>query len=474
LFYINALLVNDGKRRLRHTLAVQRANPHPAFSANRARTRLVPVYFDLGRDDAFDSQLVTLQGLLSDEVEWLVPHPLGASLPEAEAVIFPQLLGEGYRRLDDLKSIGLPILVVTSEFGTVSMWDWELIAYLREAGVFTIAPCSLAHLRVVISALRVRRELRQAKFLIYQDNPGEGQQASIFKRFYWWERECTQRMVQKFGITIEKRSFKELGARAKSIADFEAESAQRKWQVPTTDISARALGSASKLYLAIKQDLDSDPTIRAVGINCLNESHFSDTTPCLAWNQLYMEDGFIWGCEGDTVSMLTKYILHRSLGAPILMTNVYPFLLGGAVLKHERIERFPEVKGDPRDYLLVAHCGYMGVIPQRFATQWSLKKKVLGIVDDNATAIDARLPEGPITLAKIHPDFEKITVCEGQLEGYTQAPGSDCLNGGIIRVNDGPRFVNQLVSHHVLLMTGRQREAIEMIAPIFGLTVNAF
>ena len=101
----------------------------------------------------------------------------------------------------------------------------------------------------------------------------------------------------------------------------------------------------------------------AAGINCLNESAFSNTTPCLAWSLLYQERDLIWGCEGDTVSMLTKFILHRSLRVPIVMTNLYPFLMGQAALEHERIPAFPEVD-EPDDYVLAAHCGYLGVVPQ--------------------------------------------------------------------------------------------------------------
>ena len=36
--------------------------------------------------------------------------------------------------------------------------------------------------------------------------------------------------------------------------------------------------------------------------------------------------------------------------------------------------------------ILAAHCGYLGVVPQPFATEWALRKKVLAIVNDNATA----------------------------------------------------------------------------------------
>ncbi len=70
--------------------------------------------------------------------------------------------------------------------------------------------------------------------------------------------------------------------------------------------------------------------IKSMGINCLNESHFSDTTPCLAWNMLYEENRLIWGCEADTLSMVTKYILNKSMDVPIMMTNLYPFLMAGS------------------------------------------------------------------------------------------------------------------------------------------------
>lgn len=436
------------------------------------KARLTPIYFEPGRDGDFDRQLAAIGELLGDEVELLPPVALGEPLPDCDAAIFPQMLGEAYRRLDALRQIGRPILIVTSEFGTMSMWDWEIIEYLRGEGVATLSPYNLEQTRVICRAIAARRQLRRAKFLVFQDNPGEGAQASIFKRFYWWEDECTRRMLERFGVTIVKKSWRELGARAKAIDDPRAASAAAEHPVPGAGIDGRPMLSAYKLYLAIREELDADPDIRGVGINCLNESHFSDTTPCLAWNLLYEQRRMIWGCEGDTVSMLTKFILHESLQSPILMTNLYPFLMGQAALKHERIAEFPQVDGRPDDHILVAHCGYMGVIPQSFATQWTLRPKVLRIVDSNATAIDARLPVGPVTLAKLHPTMAKISLAEGRLKGYAGYPGSDCLNGGILEVRDGHRLMNGLTSHHALLTTGHHAAAIRFIAAVFGLDVQ--
>lgn len=436
------------------------------------KPRLVPLYFDPGRDEAFDAQLAALDRLIGDAAELLPPVALGHSLPDAEAVIFPQILGQAYQLLEAFKAIDVPILIVTSEFGTLAMWDWEIVEYLRCEGVRTLAPYNPDQLRKIIAAMRVKRDLTRAKFLVFQDDPGQGAQAPIFKRFYWWEDECTQRLMHKFGITLVKKSFRELGEEAQQISDADAEEAWREWRWPTDGTDGRPLNSAVKLYLAVRRHLDADPDIRSVGINCLNESHFSDTTPCLAWSMLYEERKMIWGCEADTMSMLTKYLLHHSLGVPILMTNLYPFLLGQAALKHERIADFPEVESEPENHVLIAHCGYMGVIPKSFATRWTLKKKVLAIVDENATAIDADFPTGDITLAKLHPNLEKMTVAEGMLKGYAQFPGSDCLNGGIVKVNDGHKLMRTVASHHYLLTEGHNLNDIELIAPVFGVTVE--
>ena len=438
------------------------------------KARLVPLYLTSPEDPDFVAQVGRLRELLAAEAELLAPLPLGAALPEADAVVFPQLVGDAYRRVPEVRALTLPILVLTSEFGTMAMWDWEIVSYLRTEGVETIAPYSLAGAATVCRALVAKRELRGGKFLVYQDRPGEGGfQPSIFKRFYWWEDECAERMHDVFGLTIVKRSFEELGRRAQELPDDVAREEWERWRerVPLGDVGERATLSALKLYRAVRDDLDAEGGVLAAGINCLNESGFSDTTPCLAWNLLYQERDLIWGCEGDTVSMLTKLVLHRSLRTPVIMSNLYPFLMGQTALKHERIPAFPEVD-EPDNYVLAAHCGYLGVVPQPFATDWKLRGKVLAIVDDNATAIDARLPVGDLTLVKLDATLRTLVVIEGRLTGYTGYPGSDCLNGAVIRVPDGHVLMERLPSHHSLLTVGHDRPGLELLGRVFGLTIE--
>ena len=436
------------------------------------KASLTPVYFKTPQDQDFVKQLNALRTLFAQDADILEPMALGTPVPEkADGVIFPQMLGKGYKRLVDFKAIELPILVITSEFGTVSMWDWEINAYLAAEGVSVLAPNSLEQARKFIKACALKRQLKSTRLLVYQDNPGEGFQAEIFKRFYWWEQECIDRLESKFGVGIVKQSFKQLGEIARQIPDTEAEAVWVEWRkkIPTRGLSQRSILSALKIYLAVKRDLDQDSSIAAAGINCLNESHFSDTTPCLTWNILFEDQRIAWGCEADLVSMLTEVLVQKCLGVPFMMTNLYPFLMGMAALKHEHIPYFPAVDTQPENHILMAHCGYLGVLPQSFATEWKLQKKVLAIVDENAHAIDARIAEGEITLVKLTPPFDTISVIEGTLEFYAQYENSDCLNGAVVRVPNGPRIFKELASHHYILTSGKNLPDLEGIAQVFGM-----
>jgi len=437
------------------------------------KAKLVPIYFKTADAPDFSSQLRNLHELLADEAELLEPVLLGEELPETDGVIFPEMLGQAYREVEKLKNLPQPLLIVTSEFGTVSMWDWEINSYLTTKGIKVIGPTSLEKTKQVCRAFALKRQLKKSKLLVFQDNPasGGGNQDEIFKRFYWWEPECITAIENKYGVTVLKKSFKKLAEDAKSISDEAAQKAweQRRAKTPVGNITSRAILSAVKTYMAVKAELDQDPDIIAVGINCLNESMFSETTPCLAWNLLYEDERMVWGCEADLVSMITKVLIDKTLEVPFMMTNLYPFQMGNAALKHEHIPNFPEVEGAPEDYILAAHCGYLGVVPQSFSTEWKLKEKVLAIVDDNATAIDARLPEGDITLVKLMPPFDRLSVVEAELPKYAQFANSHCLNGAVIRVPNGKRLVDDLVSHHYIITTGHNLNGLEMVSKVFDL-----
>ena len=441
-----------------------------------SKARLAPVYFGTRVSEEYLTQLEILKKLLYNEAEILDPIPIIGIIPtEVDAILIPQLIEQTYNSLPYLRKISLPMIVITSEFGTFSMWDWEIISFLAGEGIEVLIPYSLEHSKVICKALAAKRKLSQSKFVVYQDKPGEGgKQDSIFRRFYWWQDKCLETMKRKFGVIIEKRSYKELSRRALEISDPEVANFLRGLSLNVSeDLPKKALLSAKRLYLALKKDLEKEDSVIGAGINCLNESDYSDTTPCLAWCLLYEEKKLLWACEADVLSLLTMYILHSTLNTPVMMSNIYPFLMGQAAIKHERIPNFPEIIEEPENHVLVAHCGYVGLIPQSFATSWIIRPKVLAIVNENAHAIDARFPLGPITIAKLDPTLTKLIVIEGSVKGYVQYPGSDCRNGMIIKVKNGHQVMKKVSSHHQIFVPGHRLPEIEFIGKIMGLEIEA-
>ncbi len=438
------------------------------------RAQVVPLYFRRDRTEKFDTQRARISHQLGEYLELLPERALGDTIPEeADAVVFPEILGEAYERYQQFAELEVPIIILTSEFMTISMWDWEIIHVLSQQGVKVLAPYHIDQTKTICRGLISKRSLASSQFLIFQDNPGEGFQPDIFKCFYWWTDECTRRIEDTFGVKILRKSLKELGDIEHSISEERALEEVSTWDsYPVDDLVTKDMKvQAARYYLAVKEVLRDIPAA-GIGSNCLNESHYSSTTPCLAWNLLFEREKILWACEGDIHTLVTKYILYHSLQTPVMMSNIYPVLMGMAALKHENIPNFPEILDHPEDHILMAHCGYFGLAPQSFSTSWSVKKKVLKIVNESAHMLDARFPAGPVTLAKLDSSMGKMMVAQGMLKGYVQYPGSDCLNGAIIKIADGHEFMKRTYSHHLLVLTGHHRKHIELIADIFNLEID--
>lgn len=436
--------------------------------------RLLPVYLEDSPQDSFTRQFDALKVLAGELVEWLAPASIrDAAEIDAAAVVIPDMSGLAYRRLAEFQSLRRPILIITSEFGTVSMWDWEIRDYLRRRGVPTVAPTSLTEFHDLCRALGVKNRLAHGKMLAYQDNLGAGQQPDIFKRFYWWEDECVEDLKRSLGVSVERRSFVDLQARADNVSQdrLDAEIARIGASVPMVGVAAQARDAGLRMKIALADELDETPGVIAAGINCLNESTTSNTTPCLAWNLLFEERGLIWGCEADLMSMITQFITWESLRTPAIMTNLYPFLMGQAALKHEKIPYFPTVP-DPENHILTAHCGFFGVIPQSWATEWTLRPRVLEIVDPNSNVIDARLPGGDMTIVKITSSMDGFVLTPAVLTAYEQYQNSDCLNGAVLRVEDGYRFAENLASHHAVLACGDISRRLSVVGAVLGLEMQ--
>ena len=146
---------------------------------------LQPVYFKSGMDSEYQDQLSLLKYLMKNFANILDPKPITDKITknDADAVLFPQLIGDVYKQVNEIKLIELPLLIITSEFGTVKMWDYEIARFLRTEGCNVFSPYNFELTKKICRTLALKREMKNAKFVVYQDNPGEGFQADIFKRY---------------------------------------------------------------------------------------------------------------------------------------------------------------------------------------------------------------------------------------------------------------------------------------------------
>ena len=88
--------------------------------------------------------------------------------------------------VDEIRKIsdsGLPMLVITSAYGTFSMWDWEINNFLKSKGMQLIMPHNLETSIKLCRILAVKREMKKTKFRVYQDNPGEGMQPCVITSY---------------------------------------------------------------------------------------------------------------------------------------------------------------------------------------------------------------------------------------------------------------------------------------------------
>jgi len=117
--------------------------------------------------------------------------------------------------------------------------------------------------------------------------------------------------------------------------------------------------------------------------------------------------------------------------------------------------------------------GYMGLVPRPFAAELTASQE--GPCDRRRECRGRSTPAAHRrrTLAKLLPTMDRLSMTEARLTGYAQFPGSDCLNGGLVRVRDGRKFHGPAsASHHYLLVAGHHGVDFAFLGKVFGLTVE--
>ena len=137
------------------------------------KAKLVPLYFAEANEreqQEYREQMTRLAEFYGDVAEFLPPVRVGDPLPAADAVVFPQMIFAAFRHDEVFKAVSLPMVVLTSRFGTVEMWDWEIVTYLRDLGCTVFSPYNVELGRSILRAIAVKAGLKGAKFLMFQES----------------------------------------------------------------------------------------------------------------------------------------------------------------------------------------------------------------------------------------------------------------------------------------------------------------
>ena len=78
------------------------------------KAKMLPLYFAAANErerGEFKEQLERLNEMYGEEAEFLDPVCVGDEIPEADAIVFPQLIGAAFKEVEELKKIDKPELL---------------------------------------------------------------------------------------------------------------------------------------------------------------------------------------------------------------------------------------------------------------------------------------------------------------------------------------------------------------------------
>ena len=164
-----------------------------------------------------------------------------------------------------------------------------------------------------IRALRVKKFLRQSKFLYIGEIP------SFSAPYGPWDFYAIER---RFGVRVRHVETNEFYRYYDRIPDDAVKGELEKWRGDFERIlepSEEDLMNAVRVYLTLRYLCEREDA-NGVTINCGRFTEERPVVPCLAFDRL-IDEGVMCACEGDITAMLSSLMLHAVSGQPVLMGN---------------------------------------------------------------------------------------------------------------------------------------------------------
>lgn len=293
-----------------------------------------------------------------------------------------------------------------------------------------------------LRALRVRRFLRESKFLYIGEIPSFSAPKGP------WDFAVIE---ERLGLRARHIETGEFFRVFDSIPESEAKGVLELWARDferVVEPSEEDLLNAAKIYLALKRLCEREDA-NAIAINCGRFTEERPLVPCLAFAKL-IDEGIVCACEGDVTATISALILHAVSGRPVMMGNF-----------GYRPGMFEAEEGE----VTIEH----DVLPPSMATGRLVVRDYHGRRFGVTGYADVR--REPVTLLNVDTSLDKMMVIEGRVK--RSEDGTHCRVIVHIEVDgDVERIPEILVgSQHVSMTFGHWLSALRRAGELLGMEV---
>jgi len=408
----------------------------------------------------------TVIGSLGDETDAILP----VSIPA-----YPTEIWNSHPQ--PLVDRGLPLVFwPLMAYDEPDFWRWSARDFLTALGVdvhlVRDGRAGLALLR----ALGLRRMLRGSRLVVF----GE-------QNFPWNAPAAGHLVTESLGTEIVVRPMSDIRERYGQFSDeaVDAVWAERRSRYVEGTVQPAELRQAVRTYLAVRSILEEDRAL-GFGVNCFGDLVIRGgrDVPCLA-QALCREDGYIAGCDGDYLAMMSMVLTSFFLDKPCMMSNMYPVQYVGALTDHFGDPLSPDEAAHPRDewrnLARLGHCGWVGVVPSEMAPAGTVTLNDWGGTyeikrDGRGCGIDGELVAGEtITAIELKFDARTLLVARGEvLETSRHASMPHAESTALLRFDDLEGFVENISREHTVVVYGDHLADYRVLADVLGLDYKVF
>ena len=189
-------------------------------------------------------------------------------------------------------------------------------------------------------------------------------------------------------------------------------------------ISEADMAVSLKVYSAMR-DLIREHYLNGLTIRCFDLLTSIHNTGCMGLALLNSE-GFTATCEGDVPAMISMAVARKLTGCPGFQANL------------------SQISGDD---LLFAHC----TVPLSMTRNWVYDTHFESGI---GVAVHGEIPEGPVTIFKLSPDFDRAFILEGEIASNDYQDNLCRTQIHVHAPGAAPYFLASSIGNHHIIIPG--------------------